>query len=81
MRVNLVIQPGDVCEVQLPEGDTLITGGPEVAHLFRNYRPLGPMTASAGWRVAEYEIDPFKATGALGTALQQEAARARTGAT
>lgn len=75
MRVNLVIQPGDVCEVQLPSGDTLISGGPKVAQMFKYYRASGPVEdIGGGWRSIPYDVDPYKAEGALGTALQKEAA-------
>lgn len=82
MRVNLVIEPGNLFEVQLPQGDTLISGGPDVARLFRAFKPIGPTESiGGGWSQIPYDIDPYAATGALGTVLQREAAdAARAGA-
>ena len=80
MRVNLIIQTADICEVELPSGETLITGGPAVAHLFKRHRPLGPVEdIGGGWRSVPYDVDPWKAEGALGPALQEEAARVAQG--
>jgi hypothetical protein len=74
MRVNLVIQPGDLVEVQLPSGDTLVTGGPEIADLFNPFMPLSPPEIG-DWIITSYDIDPWAAMGALGVALQAEARR------
>ncbi len=84
MKINLVIMSdspappaGTMCEVQLPEGDTLLSGGLEVAKFFSKYKPMpGARHGSdAGWRFIPYDIDPYEATGPLGTALQAEARR------
>jgi hypothetical protein len=73
MKVNLVIQPGNVCEVQLPEGETLISGGVEVAKLFARFKSDGPGHGEHDWRFIPYDLDPYDAPGVLGVALQREA--------
>ncbi len=84
MKINLVIMSSDpkplpdtMVEVQLPEGDTLLCGGLEVAQMFKKYTPEanGKSGSDAGWRFIPYDIDPWEATGPLGTALQREAKR------
>lgn len=81
MKINLVIQPGDLCEVQLPEGDTLLSGGLEVAKMFARHEAHkdGPGHGEHDWRFIPYDIDPYEAVGPLGTALQREARRGAAG--
>ena len=88
MKINLVIMDGTLdaetnkpidptVEVQLPEGDTLVTGGIEVAKLFKQYKPTGSGHGEHGWRFIPYDLDPWTAPGVLGVALQREARRVR----
>ena len=82
MKINLVImsdapkpRPGTMVEVQLPTGETLVSGGLEVARLFEKFTPSanGKAGSEAGWRFIPYDIDPYTAPGVLGVALQREA--------
>ena len=73
MRVNLVEMAGNQFEIQLPEGDTLACGGPEIAKLFNPFKPIGqPEFQDDDYYVLEYDIDPDRAMGVLGVALRRE---------